>query len=223
MKCTPYKKTPPCGGVSGSGSAPDRVIRMVGMAGFEPTTSRSRTERSTKLSHIPARTYAITTGATARGAFSRTQGAGSPLAERAAHGTVGRCGGIVSLIAVEIPRGVYSPLSSEPEGTTWPRSPSISRNATEHRGVLRRAPARKAPSSRSTARDDREQPVGTSITTYVQVAESAIAPAVVALSKGTEHERRTGAGIRSSVPVCMLQRRLRPLVDSGGDHTAHRP
>ena len=27
--------------------------RMVGMAGFEPTTSASRTQRSTKLSYIP--------------------------------------------------------------------------------------------------------------------------------------------------------------------------
>ncbi len=26
---------------------------LVGMAGFEPTTSASRTQRSTKLSHIP--------------------------------------------------------------------------------------------------------------------------------------------------------------------------
>jgi hypothetical protein len=30
---------------------------LVGMAGFEPTTSRSRTERSTKLSHIPTPPY----------------------------------------------------------------------------------------------------------------------------------------------------------------------
>ena len=29
--------------------------RLVGMAGFEPTASASRTQRSTKLSHIPAR------------------------------------------------------------------------------------------------------------------------------------------------------------------------
>ena len=30
---------------------------MVGMAGFEPTTSASRTQRSTKLSHIPTSRY----------------------------------------------------------------------------------------------------------------------------------------------------------------------
>ena len=37
--------------------ATHRLSRMVGMAGFEPTTSRSRTERSTKLSHIPTPPY----------------------------------------------------------------------------------------------------------------------------------------------------------------------
>ena len=31
---------------------------MVGLTGFEPTTSRSRTERSTKLSHSPTLTAA---------------------------------------------------------------------------------------------------------------------------------------------------------------------
>ena len=30
-----------------------RFVNMVGMTGFEPATSASRTQRSTKLSHIP--------------------------------------------------------------------------------------------------------------------------------------------------------------------------
>ena len=37
--------------------------KLVGMTGFEPATSRSRTERSTKLSHIPTRTYDFSTPA----------------------------------------------------------------------------------------------------------------------------------------------------------------
>ena len=32
-----------------------RGLKMVGVGGFEPPTSRSRTERSTKLSHTPTR------------------------------------------------------------------------------------------------------------------------------------------------------------------------
>ena len=31
-------------------------LQMVGMTGFEPTTSASRTQRSTKLSYIPSKT-----------------------------------------------------------------------------------------------------------------------------------------------------------------------
>src|SRR5919108_4192472 len=37
-----------------------RVRWMVGATGFEPATSRSRTERSTKLSHAPARKISLT-------------------------------------------------------------------------------------------------------------------------------------------------------------------
>ena len=32
-----------------------RGLKLVGVGGFEPPTSRSRTERSTKLSHTPTR------------------------------------------------------------------------------------------------------------------------------------------------------------------------
>ena len=38
-------------------AAPAAERSMVGMAGFEPTTSASRTQRSTKLSHIPTSRY----------------------------------------------------------------------------------------------------------------------------------------------------------------------
>jgi hypothetical protein len=43
------------------------------MAGFEPTTSRSRTERSTKLSHIPARRYASTPSTQAQSALESAE------------------------------------------------------------------------------------------------------------------------------------------------------
>lgn len=36
-----------------AGAAPTAIIYVVGLTGFEPATSRSRTERSTKLSHNP--------------------------------------------------------------------------------------------------------------------------------------------------------------------------
>ena len=35
------------------GAVPTAIIYVVGLTGFEPATSRSRTERSTKLSHNP--------------------------------------------------------------------------------------------------------------------------------------------------------------------------
>ena len=36
-----------------AGAVPTAIIYVVGLTGFEPATSRSRTERSTKLSHNP--------------------------------------------------------------------------------------------------------------------------------------------------------------------------
>lgn len=46
---------------------------MVGMTGFEPATSASRTQRSTKLSHIPTM-CGITIIPTGEGPFAKGRG-----------------------------------------------------------------------------------------------------------------------------------------------------
>jgi hypothetical protein len=42
-------------GLPGREIGPDLLLPLVGVAGFEPTTSSSRTKRATKLRHTPRR------------------------------------------------------------------------------------------------------------------------------------------------------------------------
>src|SRR5436190_5159743 len=61
-------------------SEPVLLVKLVGATGFEPAASRSRTERSTKLSHAP-KEIPVYLNCIARGLLNCVRGSGCPSSE----------------------------------------------------------------------------------------------------------------------------------------------